>query len=186
MPAFKHFLVQDYLYLKHYARLNALAAYKSENMDEIAGSAQIILHIKHELQLHLTYCEGFGISKTQLESESETIACTVYTRYMESIGSTKDWMSLQIALAACLHGYGEVGQRLYHDPITNRDSPYWSWIANYAADDYTAAVATGRALVEKYAQLESPTKILELVEIFRRVTAYEAQFWTSALENADE
>lgn len=38
------------------------------------------------------------------------------------------------------------------------------------------------ALVEKYALLQSPTQIVELVEIFRRVTEYEALFWTSALE----
>lgn len=183
LSAFKHFLVQDFLYLKHYARLHALAAYKSDDIDRIADSAEIILHIKRELNLHLTYCESFGISRAQLDSSEESIACTVYTRYMESIGTTKDWISLQVALFSCLIGYGHIGRCLHDDPRTNHESLYWTWIQNYAADDYSAAVVKGRALVEAHAPLQSPSKIVELVEIFRKVTEYEALFWSSALDS---
>lgn len=182
LGAFKHFLRQDYLYLVHYARLNALAAYKCENLEDIARSAEIILHIKAEINLHLTYCEGFGITKAELERDEESVACVVYTRYMESIGTTRDWISLQVALAACLLGYGEVGKRLFENPNTNKESRYWSWIKSYAEEDYTSAVSQGRALVEKHALLQSPSKITELVEVFRRVTEYEALFWTSAID----
>lgn len=182
LRAFKKFLRQDYLYLIHYARLHALAAYKCENLDDIAGSAEIILHIRQELNLHLEYCAVFGITRKELEEGEETVACTVYTRYIESIGTSRDWISLLVALTACLVGYGEVRKRLYESTETNRQSRYWTWIKNYAEDDYSAAVTRGRALVEKHAADQSPTKIAELVQIFRRVTEYEALFWTSALE----
>lgn len=181
-PAFERFLKQDYLYLIQYARLTALSAYKSETLDDIVGSAKIIIHIREELNLHLSYCESFGISRSALEQENESIACTVYTRYIESIGNTRDWFSLQIALAACLIGYGEVGKRLHECPKTEKNSIYWSWIQNYAEEDYSAAVATGRALVEKHAIKQSPARIAEFVDIFRRVTEYEALFWTSAMD----
>lgn len=181
VQAFHRFLRQDYLYLIQYARLQALASYKSDNMDDIAGSAEIILHIREELKLHTKYCEDFGISKAELDREEESVACTVYTRYMESIGNSRDWMSLQVALAACLIGYGEVGKKLYESEGTNRTSIYWRWIQNYVADDYARAVVTGRELIERHAVNQSPSKIEELVEIFRRVTEYEALFWTDAM-----
>ncbi|CCG82862.1 putative Thiamin biosynthesis protein [Taphrina deformans PYCC 5710] len=184
LSSFKRFLQQDYLYLIQYARLTALAAYKCENLDDIAASAEIILHIREEMKLHVNYCKDFGITKAMLEAGQESVACTVYTRYIESIGNTRDWMSLQIALAACLIGYGEVGKRLSESSTTKRDSVYWSWIKNYAEDDYSSAVTRGRALVEKHAKDQSPSRFVELIEIFRRVTEYEALFWTDAMQAA--
>jgi thiaminase len=35
LQSFKHYLIQDYHYLVHFARANALAAYKATNMDDI-------------------------------------------------------------------------------------------------------------------------------------------------------
>lgn len=102
--SFKHFLKQDYLYLVQYARLNGLAAYKAETLDTIVGSARIVLHIHEELQMHIKFCESWGISQAELDTGRESVACTVYTKYIESIGNTRDWMSLQVALAACLIG----------------------------------------------------------------------------------
>lgn len=186
MSAFKHFLIQDYLYLKHYARLNALAGYKCDDIDGIAASAQIVLHIQREVSLHINYCESFGISRAEIEATEESAACTVYTRYMESIGTKEDWFALQIALSSCLIGYGVIGTRLFRDPNTDHQSPYWTWIANYAAADFTEAVNTGQALLESHAPFQSPSKIAKLVDIFRNVTKYEALFWTSALTKATD
>jgi thiaminase len=37
LESFKGYLVQDYLYLVHFARANALASYKAKSMDDIAA-----------------------------------------------------------------------------------------------------------------------------------------------------
>ena len=37
LDSFKNYLIQDYLYLVHFARANALASYKSKNMEDIAA-----------------------------------------------------------------------------------------------------------------------------------------------------
>lgn len=39
-----------------------------------------MLHIERETSLHLTYCEGFGISRGEMENTEEQMACTAYTR----------------------------------------------------------------------------------------------------------
>lgn len=183
--AFIHFLRQDFLYLTHYARLTALAAYKCEQIEDIAGNAEIILSIHTELEMHIRYCGNFGISRSDLINGTESVACTVYTRYIESIGNSRDWLSLQVALTACLVGYGEVGKRLYSDEKTDRTSKYWPWVLNYVSDEYASAVVKGRALLEKHIYEESPSKVLQLIEIFRRVTEYESLFWSDALKARD-
>lgn len=88
----------------HFARANALAAYKSKNMADIAAvrlhfvsciqdedvtladkhlgqASGIVLHIERETNLHLTYCAGFGMTREEMEKTEEKMACTAYTRY---------------------------------------------------------------------------------------------------------
>ena len=77
--------------------------------------------------------------------------CTAYTRYLLDIGSSQDYFALQIALAPCLLGYGEIGARLFSDPATVKSgNPYLRWIENYVADDYKQALKAGkgRSLIE--------------------------------------
>ena len=66
------------------------------------------------------------------------------SRYVLDIGQSQDWFALQIALAPCLIGYGEIAKRLYADPGTKREGNiYWKWIQNYVAEDYVEAVNVG-------------------------------------------
>jgi thiaminase len=157
---FKNYLVQDYLYLTHFARTHALAAYKSRTMAAITASANIILHIEREMQLHLSYCAEFGITKADLEEEGlnhgagtkkkinkESLACTAYSRYVLDVGQSEDWFALQMALAPCLLGYGDTASRLYGEKeskTTAQGNKYWRWVENYVAEDYREAVRIGR------------------------------------------
>ncbi|KIV85956.1 phosphomethylpyrimidine kinase [Exophiala sideris] len=179
---FKNYLIQDYLYLTHFARTNALAAYKSRTMPAITASANIILHIEREMALHLGYCAEFGISKADIErpDRKESLACVAYSRYVLDVGQSEDWLALQMALAPCLLGYGEAARRLYEDPeskTTEQGNKYWRWVENYVADDYTEAVGLGRDLIESHIAKQSPSRIEELIAIFVRATEMEVRFW---------
>ncbi|KAJ4424111.1 trifunctional hydroxymethylpyrimidine kinase/phosphomethylpyrimidine kinase/thiaminase [Gnomoniopsis sp. IMI 355080] len=178
LESFKGYLVQDYLYLIHFARANALAAYKSKNMADIAAAAGIVLHIDRETNMHLRYCQSFGLSREDMEKTEEKLACTAYTRYVLDIGQSEDWLALQIALAPCLLGYGAVAKMLHGHSNTKKEANhYWDWIENYVADDYVQAVKTGSDLLERNAVLQSPSRIEELVKIFIHATKMEIGFW---------
>ncbi|KIW66752.1 phosphomethylpyrimidine kinase [Phialophora macrospora] len=180
---FKNYLVQDYLYLTHFARTHALAAYKSRSMPAIAASAHIILHVQREMALHLGYCAEFGISQAELDDPArsrESLACTAYSRYVLDVGASQDWLALQMALAPCLIGYGVTAARLAADPASVKGTdrnPYWKWVENYVADDYCEAVRVGRELIETHIAKQSPTRVEELVAIFVRATGMEIRFW---------
>jgi hypothetical protein len=53
MKAFLHFIRQDYSFLFHYARTNALAAYKAKNYDDLAGAAYIVQTVLDEVKMHV-------------------------------------------------------------------------------------------------------------------------------------
>ncbi|KAJ2967682.1 hypothetical protein NUW58_g10394 [Xylaria curta] len=178
LESFKNYLVQDYLYLVHFARANALASYKARNIQDIAAGAKIVQHIHTEMKLHIDYCKSFGIEKDEIEATEEHQACTAYTRYVLDIGQSEDWLGLQISLAPCLLGYGAIAKQLHADPRTKTEgNTYWPWILNYVADDYVQAVQTGCELIEKNAVLHSPSRIEELVKIFIHATKMEIGFW---------
>lgn len=178
LASFKSYLVQDYLYLIHFARANALAGYKAANMQDISAAAAIVLHIDRETRLHLEYCEAFGLRREDIERTEEHPTCTAYSRYMLDVGQSSDWLALQVALAPCLLGYGAIAQHLHANQLSKREgNPYWTWIQNYVADDYVQAVKTGSELLELHAVQQSPTRIEELVRIFKHAVKMEIAFW---------
>ncbi|KAI9934694.1 hypothetical protein AWENTII_005785 [Aspergillus wentii] len=182
LERFKEYLVQDYLYLVHFARSNALASYKAKSMESISASAQIVLHIEQEMALHLDYCASFGLSKQEMERYPESNACTAYSRYILDVGQSEDWLALQMALAPCLIGYGAIAKRLHAAEDTIREgNRYYKWIENYVADDYSEAVELGSALLEKHVREVSPSRMEELVKIFVRATELEISFWDMGL-----
>ncbi|KAI1154932.1 Rapamycin-insensitive companion of mTOR, N-term-domain-containing protein [Nemania diffusa] len=178
LDSFKGYLVQDYVYLVHFARANALASYKAKNIRDIAAGAKIVQHIHAEMKLHVDYCKSFGIEMEEIEATEEHQACTAYTRYVLDIGQSEDWLGLQISLAPCLLGYGAIAKQLHADVRTKTEgNTYWPWILNYVADDYVQAVATGCELIERNAVLHSPSRIEELVKVFIHATKMEIGFW---------
>ncbi|GAP89316.1 putative phosphomethylpyrimidine kinase [Rosellinia necatrix] len=178
LESFKGYLIQDYLYLVHFARANALASYKAKNIRDIAAGAKIVQHIHTEMRLHIDYCKSFGIGIEEIEATEEHQACTAYTRYVLDIGQSEDWLGLQVALAPCLLGYGALAKQLHADSRTKtEENTYWPWILNYVADDYVQAVQTGCELMERNAVLHSLSRIEEFVKIFIHATKMEIGFW---------
>lgn len=144
---FKHYLIQDYLFLMQFARANALASYKSRSLTDIGRSARQVLHLQEEIKLHIDFCKDYGLTPKDLENQEEDQACTAYTRYVLDVGQSEDWLALQVALLPCLIGYGIIAQRLHDDVQTRREeNKYWKWIETYVAEDYGEAMATGRGM----------------------------------------
>ncbi|KAK3313771.1 Rapamycin-insensitive companion of mTOR, N-term-domain-containing protein [Apodospora peruviana] len=179
VESFKGYLIQDYLYLKHFARANGLALYKAgNNMQDIAGSAKVAQEIVNEMKLHIEYCKKFGISETEIQSTPEHAACTAYTRYILDIGQSEYFLGLQVAMAPCLMGYGFLAQRLVDSGVAIRTgNRYWAWIENYASDQYQYTVRAGREVLERHAASQSIERIEELVKIFINATKLEIKFW---------
>src|ERR1700676_209325 len=59
--AFRRYLVQDYLFLLHFARAWGLAVYKSDNLAEMRRAhALVAATLDVEIGLHVEYCRGWG------------------------------------------------------------------------------------------------------------------------------
>lgn len=183
--AFRHYLAQDYLFLIHFARAYALAAYKADNLDDLrqaAGGMSAILDV--EMGLHVEYCRGWGLSEEEMAGVPEDPRCVAYTRYVLERGMAGDLLDLHVALAPCMIGYGEIGRRLAEDPATVRDgNPYMAWIDMYAGPEYQDVVAAELATLDRLMERRGgPGRTDSLQEIFRTATRLEADFWQMGLD----
>ena len=132
--SFRHYLKQDYLFLIHFARAYALAAYKSPTLADLRQAHEGMKAIVDvELGLHVGFCQEWGISEQELAELPEARATLAYTRYVLDTGNRGDLLDLHVALAPCLVGYGEIANWLNAQPSTLRgaQNPFDAWIAMY-------------------------------------------------------
>ena len=133
--SFLHYLVQDYVFLVHFARAWSLGVVKAETLDEMKICASTVdVLVNHEMALHVKTCAQAGIDEATLFAASEEFENLAYTRYVMDAGLQGDFLDLMVALAPCCFGYGEIGARLVQSATP--DTPYHDWIATYAEDDY--------------------------------------------------
>jgi thiaminase/transcriptional activator TenA len=190
--AFRHYLVQDYRFLIHFARAWALAAVKAEDPTEIrACAATVHALVDEELKLHIGYCAGFGIDEAALLAAPEHPATTAYTSFVLERGLSGDLLDLLVALAPCVVGYGEIGARLLADPATRLEgNPYRAWIETYAGAAYAAVAKAAADQLERVAvqriggAIEASPRWPALVTTFARATALEVGFWQMGLDAA--
>ena len=178
--AFRHYLVQDYLFLIEFARAYAIAVYKSPSladMREAAAGISTILDV--EMNLHVKLCAGWGLSADDLEHAAPASEMLAYTRYVLDAGMRSDLLALKVALAPCVIGYAEIATRLAtRSNALDAANPYSVWIAEYSGDAYQDVAAKAAAHLEKLAsRYATPAREAELIAVFKEATRLEADFW---------
>ena len=178
--AFRHYLVQDYLFLVHFARAYALAAYKADTVEDMRAAAATLSGILDtELGLHVGYCAGWGLTEREMAAAPEALENVAYTRFVLDRGHAGDSLDLAVALAPCVVGYGEIGRRLDSDPATRRDgNPYASWIAMYAGAEYQEVAQGAVAQLDRLAARRGgEARFARLSALFGQATRLEIGFW---------
>ena len=187
--AFLHYLVQDYVFLIHFARAWALAVLKAQSREEMRIAASVVDGlVNHEMQLHVKVCSREGLTEDALFHAEEELENLAYTRFVIDAGVSGDFLDLIAALAPCVLGYGEIGARLAR--ATRPANPYAEWIATYACEEYQSLCNSIGRLIDEATALRlgaSPSTIPRWATLSRRfetATRLEASFWAMGLRGA--
>jgi thiaminase/transcriptional activator TenA len=183
--AFRRYLVQDYLFLIHFARAWGLALYKSDTLDEMRRAQRLVAAtLDVEIGLHIDYCRGWGLSEARMTSEPEAPATIAYTRFVLDRGLAGDSLDLEVALAPCIVGYAVIAAERIGDPGTRlAGNPYREWLEMYAGADYQGlAREAAAALDEQFARRGGEGRWPSLVANFATAARLEADFWQMGLE----
>src|ERR1700730_1074652 len=135
---FRRYLVQDYLFLIHFARAWGLAIYKSDALGEMRRAQLLVPATRDvEIGLHIDYCRGWGLSEPAMACEPEAAATIAYTRFVLDRGAAGDRAPTQLALAPCIVGYAVIAAERIGDPATRLEgNTYREWLEMYAGSEY--------------------------------------------------
>jgi thiaminase (transcriptional activator TenA) len=178
--AFRRYLVQDYLFLLHFARAWGLAVYKSETLAEMRrAQALVAATLDVEIGLHIEYCRGWGLGEAAMAAEPEALETIAYTRFVLDRGLAGDRLDLEVALAPCIVGYAEIAAERLADPLTRRDgNRYKEWLEMYAGAEYQSlAQEAATALDQQFARRGGEGRFPALAASFAAATRLEAAFW---------
>jgi thiaminase/transcriptional activator TenA len=181
-----HYLKQDFLFLKQYARAYALAIYKANTLADMRNALPTVnTLLNSEIEHHVSYCANWGLTEADMEAEDEDSGTVAYTRYVLDAGMKGNIIDLYAALAPCSIGYAEIGRKLSADKNFQRQAnPYVDWITLYASDKFQQSVAQGTAHIDTLLgeiDLDSQ-RGRDLIRVFRTATRMETAFWQQGLD----
>ena len=180
---FRHFMLQDYLYLFDYARVFALGVVKArdpELMRTFAANVDTILG--GEMNIHRAYMKRLGITEEQVFAVKPALDNLSYTNYMLSVASAGGPLEIVAAILACSWSYAEIGQTLAAIPGAVEHPFYGEWIQGYASEDYAATNQALIELMDKLATGASEEQLSYLTDIFVNCSRYELGFWDMSWE----
>ena len=180
---FRHFMLQDYLYLFDYARVFALGVVKARDPELMRTFSQNVDAILNgEMNIHRAYMQRLGITEEQVFAVKPALDNLSYTNYMLSVAHTGGPLEIVASILACSWSYAEIGQALAQIPGAAAHPFYGEWIQGYASEDYAAGNQALIDLMDTLAEGADEARLAHLTDIFVNCSRYELGFWDMAWE----
>ena len=180
LEKFKFWVRQDYVFLIEYARLLALAAARSPDLETMTCFARLLKDtVETEMNLHRAYAAEFGISLEELERELPAPVTRGYNDFLLRVASMGDFVELAAALLPCMWAFSEIGRRLTAQPAPS-DQRYAKWIAMYSSKEFAELAQWCRDLLDSLAAGLPERDLQKLEAAFLTSSRYEWQFWEMA------
>ena len=174
---FARWVVQDYLYLKDFARIFAWAVTKADRLESMAWYAEVLhLTLNTEMALHREYATRFGIEEAELEVAEKWPTTRAYTDFLLRTAADGDALDLLAALLPCSWGYLHIAQRM-RAAGPSPDPRYEDWIDMYASSEFAEATEWLKREVDRLGVRITDEKRARLEEIFVVSSRYEWAFW---------
>ena len=174
---FKNWVLQDYRYLKEFARIFAWAVAKADRLDTMSWYAAVLdLTLNTEMELHRQYTARFGLTPADLEAAPMWPTTRAYTDFLVRTAADGDMADLVAALLPCAWGYVYVAQELAKGKPPE-DQRYADWIAQYASEEFAQAAEWLRAEMNRLAEGAAAEKRARLTDLFVLSSRYEWAFW---------
>lgn len=176
---FRHYIVQDALYLVRYSRILALAAARGPDAAVLRAFARSALRaVQVEQALHGRFLAELGVDDAALAASEPAPDCLAYTSYLLATAYHEPWEVSVAALLPCFRIYRDVGCAIAGraDP----ENPYMAWIRTYADEAFGEAVRTVTGIGDQAAAEASATVRSRMLAAFELGCRYEWLFWDGA------
>ena len=177
--AFRHYVIQDALYLHDYGRGLAMLAAKAPLDDDFFMFAQHSANaVLVERALHDGFLSTWGLDRAAVAATPAGPACHHYTSYLMRVAHERPYHEVLGAFLPCYWVYWEVGKALHAAGSPN--PLYKKWIAAYSGDEFSEVVRQVLASTNRVAEKLTPAQRETVTQHFITSTRLEWMFWDDA------
>jgi len=177
---FRFYLVQDYVYLREFARFLAVGLAKAPTVEAMTMLSDLVqLTLRVEMDLHRSICADSGIAPQELEQTDPAPTCLGYTSYLVRTAYEGDFLDFLASFLPCEWGYVEIGSRLKTRGLP-RDRHYAQWVETYSSQEFRDLTESIKDRLDESAQSVSPDKMTRLQAVFSYCVKWEYLFWDMA------
>lgn len=174
---FKEYMIQDSIYLKHYARIYGKAIYHAVTLREIRIYHSMMDFVtEQESTVRLHYLEQFGITDDEIELITPLPENRNYLDFMYTVAERGDGCEILMAVLPCMLSYSYLFRRLLAKPESWK-SKYRDFIDDYADDRYAENCRQWCIFAQQKCGALSGTEQEKLGHIFKRASLLELDFW---------
>ncbi|MEW6636247.1 MAG: thiaminase II [Actinomycetota bacterium] len=173
---FRHYVVQDALYLRDYARVLSLTGVRSPSEEGLVMfDEHAIGAITVERSLHEGFLGELGLTQEDLDRTPMAPTTLAYTSYLLRTAALGDYHEALGAVLPCYWIYARVGEALLE-----RGSPdpmYRRWIETYGGEEFQGLVEAVLDLTDRACADLSPPQREAARNAFVTTSRYEWMFW---------
>ena len=178
---FKHYVLQDYVYLVDYSRVLAMAAARARDLDTMGWFARLLDEtLNVEMDLHRSYCAEFGITTVELEATVPAPTTVAYTSYLLNVAHQGSFPELVASLVPCQWGYWEIGEHLSSQGEPEDAPLYCQWIQMYTSPEFTELAGAIRDLLNRLGERAGPDELDAMGRAYLTSLRFEYLFWDMA------
>lgn len=178
---FKHYVLQDYVYLIDYSRVLAMASARAQDLDTMGWFARLLDEtLNVEMDLHRGYCAEFDITTVELETTVAAPTTVAYTSYLLNVAHQGSFPELVASLVPCQWGYWEIGDHLGRQGLPTEAPLYCQWIQMYNSEEFAELANAIRGLLDRLGDRAGVDEREAMGRAYMTSLRFEYLFWDMA------
>ena len=186
--AFRTYVIQDSIYLRHYAQAYGKAIYHAQSLAEIQlyySALGFVSREGSEMALRLGYLTRLGFTSGEIEEIQPLPENQRYIRFLQETAERGDRREILMAILPCMLSYGYIFQgQTGRVPAPGR-LDYRELIREYASEDYGESCREWLVFAGNACKGLPEWEQAALTDIFVRGSLLELGFWRMFGEGRD-
>lgn len=180
LEKFKQYMIQDSIYLKHYARIYGRAIYESTCLKDIQLYYSILSFVTDkESAVRLNYLEKFEMTDDDIERIEPLPENQSYIDFMLGIAAQGNICEILMAILPCMLSYSYIFRKIAGE-AKRADSRYLDFICDYAETHYAESCRQWCDFADAKCAVLSTKEQDNLSLIFKKASFLELDFWKMA------
>ena len=179
---FRHYILQDYLYLTDYAKVFAIGITKARSLPVMQlFSSYIRAIVDSELSTHTGYMGKLNITQEELAQTPVALSNRSYTAYMLQMAYEGGEAEVLTAILSCACSYEAIGCAMVQENPSATEHPFYGdWVRYYSGEKYHQDNVRLLDMLEELTKDYTEQQLCHLEDIFVTCSRYEAAFWDMA------